>query len=326
MPRTKSAWSYGFNDSQWTSNGLERPRTLSPLAGWPPQCFVNCGPTFGTYIVQRAELLSSNTADVSVNKAADQSRHATGVSGMIVTERLGPYSFGADPGSWTDWQVVDELVLDSNGTHSWSLLSPDISLDAHWLPLELYRFEGSSFSMDFVARTPAGASATPRVVDLGNDANRLRRAGLCGVSNLQESPALDPLSRRDMSAMMYSLRQRRSARSAPAQAPIRSRPSRIPENLGGAMKSTRDATNELGLKLPILEAEVLGLRQLLAEVKANRDDLRQKMDDLRRDRDCWQKLTEQAGPTLSGAAARRTWFCGRASPGNSSDVTDLSGS
>ena len=158
-----SAWSYGFNDLQWTNNGLERPRTLSPLAGWSPQCFVNCGPTFGTYIVQRAELLSSNTADVSVNKAADQSGHATGASGMIITERLGPYSFGADPGSWTDWQVVGERVLDSDGTHSWSLLSPDISPDAHWLPLELYRFEGSSFSMDFVARTPAGASATPEL-------------------------------------------------------------------------------------------------------------------------------------------------------------------
>ena len=80
------------------------------------------------------------------------------------------------------------------------------------------------------------------------------------------------------------------------------------------------------LSYRILEAEVLGLRQLLAEVKANRHDLRQKMDDLRRDRDHWQKLTEQAGPTLSGAAARRTCFCGRASPGNSSVVTDLSGS
>lgn len=92
------------------------------------------------------------------------------------------------------------------------------------------------------------------------------------------------------------------------------------------MKSMRDATDELALKLPLLEAEVLGLRQLLAEVKANRDDLRQKMDDLRRDRDHWQKLTEQAGPTLSGAVARPTWFCGRASRGNSSDVTHLSGS
>jgi hypothetical protein len=81
------------------------------------------------------------------------------------------------------------------------------------------------------------------------------------------------------------------------------------------MKSTRDATDELALKLPILEAEVVGLRQLLAEVKANRDDLRQKWDDLRRDRDHWQKLAEQAGSTQSGAV-ERAWFCGRASSAN----------
>jgi phage shock protein A len=80
------------------------------------------------------------------------------------------------------------------------------------------------------------------------------------------------------------------------------------------MKSTRDATDELGLKVPILEAEVVGLRQLLAEVKANRDGLRREVDDLRRDRDHWQKLAEQAELTLSGAG-RRAWFCGRASSG-----------
>jgi phage shock protein A len=74
-------------------------------------------------------------------------------------------------------------------------------------------------------------------------------------------------------------------------------------------------TDDLTQKLPILEAEVLGLRQLLAEVNANRDELRQEMDDLRRDRDHWQKLAEQAGPMLS-AAGPRTWFCGRASPGD----------
>ena len=80
---------------------------------------------------------------------------------MVITERLDPYGFAADPGSWTDWGVVGERVLDSSGTHSWSLLSPDISLDAHWLPIELYRFEGSSVSMDFAVSAPAGASATP---------------------------------------------------------------------------------------------------------------------------------------------------------------------
>jgi phage shock protein A len=79
------------------------------------------------------------------------------------------------------------------------------------------------------------------------------------------------------------------------------------------MKSMGDAADELALKLPILEAEVLGLRQLLAEVRANRDKLRQEMDDLRRDRDHWQKLAEQAGPV---GVERRAWFCGRASSGN----------
>ena len=53
------------------------------------------------------------------------------------------------------------------------------------------------------------------------------------------------------------------------------------ENRGSAMnaaKSTRSVTDEPVFKLPTLEAEVMGLRQLLAEVKANRDELRQEMD------------------------------------------------
>ena len=110
--------------------------------------------------------------------------------------------------------------------------------------------------------------------------------------------------------MMYSLRQR-SARSGSTPAPIRTRLSNVPENRDSAMKSAGDAADELALKLPILEAEVLGLRQLLVEVSANRDQLRQEMDDLRRDRDHWQKLAEQAGPV-----GERAWFCGRASSGN----------
>ena len=118
--------------------------------------------------------------------------------------------------------------------------------------------------------------------------------------------------------MIYSLRQRRSARSGRTQAPIRSGPSNVPENRGGAGRSTREGSDELSLKLPILEAEVAGLRQLLTEVKANRDRLRQQMDDLRRDRDHWQKLAERGGPTVS-AAGPRVWFCGRASAGASVD-------
>jgi hypothetical protein len=92
-----------------------------------------------------------DTADVSVNKVVDTTRHAMGVSGIVVTERL-------DPGSLTDWVVVGERELDSSGIHSWSLLSPDISLDAHWFPIELYRFESSSLSTDFSAGTPKGAT------------------------------------------------------------------------------------------------------------------------------------------------------------------------
>jgi hypothetical protein len=79
------------------------------------------------------------------------------LSGMIVTERLEADGFGA-PGSLTDWVVVGERALDGDGTHSWSLLSPDISPDAHWLPIELYRFDDASFSTSFAARAPATAA------------------------------------------------------------------------------------------------------------------------------------------------------------------------
>jgi phage shock protein A len=62
----------------------------------------------------------------------------------------------------------------------------------------------------------------------------------------------------------------------------------------------------------MLEAEVLELRQNLAEVKANRDALRKEMDDLRRERDHWRKLAEQGEAEKPGT---RTWFCGRVSSG-----------
>jgi hypothetical protein len=113
--------------------------------------------------------------------------------------------------------------------------------------------------------------------------------------------------------MINSLQQRRSARVAPAQAAPRSRLGDIPDHRAGAMRSTTDTTDELALKL--LEAEVAGLRQLLAEVTANRDELRQEIGGLRRDRDHWQKLAEKARPTPPAAAGQRSWFCGRASAG-----------
>jgi hypothetical protein len=149
---TTTVWSSSFGDSLWTTNGPVRSRGPSlPVLEWPPQCSVGCGVAFETFVVRRAEFLSSNTADVSVNKVVDSTGHAMGVSGMLVTERL-------DPGSLMDWVVVGERELDSSEIHSWSLLSPDMSLDADWLPIELYRFEDSSLTTDFAVGTPTGAT------------------------------------------------------------------------------------------------------------------------------------------------------------------------
>jgi hypothetical protein len=107
--------------------------------------------------------------------------------------------------------------------------------------------------------------------------------------------------------MITNLRQQRSVRISPMQASIRSRPE-------GVLEAMRDGRDDHILKLPMLEAEVLGLRQNLAKVEANRDALRKEMDDLRRDRDHWRKLAEPGEPKLEGAG-QKTWFCGRASSG-----------
>jgi hypothetical protein len=112
---------------------------------------------------------------------------------------------------------------------------------------------------------------------------------------------------------MYSLRHRRAAHSGSMRAPIRHRGDSAPDGRDVETKPTADTADESALRLPILEAEILGLRQLLAEVRANRDELRQEIDDLRHDRDRWQKLAEQVGPEGVG---RRAWFCGRASSSN----------
>jgi hypothetical protein len=109
---------------------------------------------------------------------------------------------------------------------------------------------------------------------------------------------------------MYSLQQRRAAHPGSIRTPIRRRGNNVPEGRDVKTEPTAGTANESALKLPLLEAENLGLRQLLAEVRANRDELRQEIDDLRHDRDRWQKLAEQAGPEDVG---RRSWFCGRAS-------------
>ncbi len=77
------------------------------------------------------------------------------------------------------------------------------------------------------------------------------------------------------------------------------------------MRPTNDATEEGALKLSMLEAEIVSLREKLAEVQAKREHLRQELDDLRRERDHWRNLAKSAGPET---AATRTWFCGRVSP------------
>jgi hypothetical protein len=149
--REISASSYGFADSPWTNNGIERPRTQSPI-GDGFRCPVNCGPAFGATIVRRNELLTSNNVEPIGKKVVDTTGHAMGVAGMVVFERLEPTSFGAD------WFVEGERTLDSNGAHSWFLLLSGVSPDAPRLPSDLYRFEASSFSMDPAAGAPAGGT------------------------------------------------------------------------------------------------------------------------------------------------------------------------
>jgi hypothetical protein len=146
-----SVWSYGFADSLLPENGIHRP-TMPSVGHGALRCFVNCGLSFGAYVVRRSELLTSNTGDVSARKVIDASGHLMGVSGMIVIERREPDGFSAD------WVVVGERSLDEDGTHSWSLLSSDVFRDPPWVPINLYQFEGSSVSMDFAAGAPLGAT------------------------------------------------------------------------------------------------------------------------------------------------------------------------
>lgn len=157
--REIGASSYSFADSLLANNGLERPSAL--VAGWSPGCFVNCGPAFGTFVVRRSGLLTSNTADVSSRKTADATGHPMGVGGMVVIERL--ESDGS--GSLMNWVVVSERALDDNGAHSWSLVA-GVPADAPWLPSNLYQFEGSSFSFDLAAEPSATPEASTWVMTL----------------------------------------------------------------------------------------------------------------------------------------------------------------
>jgi chromosome segregation ATPase len=111
--------------------------------------------------------------------------------------------------------------------------------------------------------------------------------------------------------MITNLRRQRSARISPTQTSTRGSGS-VPGIRDATAESTSGGGDEHSPKLSTLEAEVLGLQQSLAEVKANRDELRKEVDDLRRERDRWRTLSETGEPKLEGAG-QRTWFCGRAS-------------
>jgi hypothetical protein len=109
---------------------------------------------------------------------------------------------------------------------------------------------------------------------------------------------------------MNGLHHRRSARPGLTPSSVRRRWSNVAGNRDVKPKPAPGPAADLASKLPMLEAEILGLRHLLAEMKANREDLRQEMDDLRRDRDHWQDLAKSAQHEKAGP---RTWFCGRVS-------------
>lgn len=110
---------------------------------------------------------------------------------------------------------------------------------------------------------------------------------------------------------MYGRPLRRSAPPGSTAASIRLGREQLSESPGGTMKPANDAIDEAALKVSVLKAEILGLRQRLAEVQANREALRREMDDLRRDRDHWRNLAKSAEASKE---ATRTWFCGRVSP------------
>jgi len=144
--REVSASSYGFTDAPVADNAFERPFAWS-LGGGPP-CVVFCGPAFGTFVVLRSDVLTSNNADLSSEETFGAAGSPLGRGGMIRVERLEPDASAL----LMNWVVMSERTLDQNGSHSWSLMSG--GSDAPWRPSELYRFESSSFAADVLGRAP----------------------------------------------------------------------------------------------------------------------------------------------------------------------------
>ena len=113
---------------------------------------------------------------------------------------------------------------------------------------------------------------------------------------------------------MFARPLRRSAPPGSTPAAIQRRSAQVSESLGGTANPSKDATDDATLKVTVLETEIKGLRQRLAQAQASRENLRREMDDLRRDRDHWQNLAKSAE---AERAATRAWFCGSASPRHS---------
>jgi hypothetical protein len=160
--REISASSYGFADSLLPNTGLEHlPILWLPGSDGALKCSVNCGSALGASVVQSSGMLASNTADVSTSKATDAAGHAMGLGGMVVVERLEADASGA----LMNWVVVSERTIDENGSHSWSLISGAPS-NTPWLPNDLYRFEGSSVSVDLLGEAPTTPEASTWVMML----------------------------------------------------------------------------------------------------------------------------------------------------------------
>jgi len=111
---------------------------------------------------------------------------------------------------------------------------------------------------------------------------------------------------------MYGQPFRRSAVPGSTPASMPRRRVQVSESPGGTMQPATEATDEEARKVLMLEAEVVRLREKLAQAQAKREEFRQEMDDLRRDRDHWRNLAKLAGAEKE---TTRTWFCGRALPG-----------
>jgi hypothetical protein len=157
--REVSASSYGFADAPVASNEFEHP-TAWPAFGGGSSCAIFCGPAFGTFVVRRSDVLTSNTADRSAEKTSDAVGRPLGLGGMVMVERLEPDASGL----FMHWVVASERTLDENGSHSWAVLSG--GADGPWLSSELYRFDGSSFAADVVGRAPPTPEASTWIMVL----------------------------------------------------------------------------------------------------------------------------------------------------------------